>query len=236
MRTLPLLFILAVATCALSPQDTQKTSVGQSGVYGVQLSSRLNVSSQSDLGQQLSAAFTAGTAHPANAANCAQMLALGARGAGATAGPDYLQQRSTLVQCAILQELRGARPANSSFVAGLKWDESILPLLPPQLAINVSNENIRAAGAAAKANKSWADTDKTATASTDAPDRVIVKGQGFIVRLILWGRGDLNGDGVQDLLVQTLDTLTEGTYRYTRLFILTRRSADGKLSVVRELL
>ena len=118
----------------------------------------------------------------------------------------------------------------------MKWDESILPLLPPQLAINVSDESIRAADAAAKANKSWADIDKTATASADGPDRVMVKREGFIVRLILWGRGDLNGDGVQDLLVQTLDTLTEGTYRYTRLFILTRKSADGKLSVVRELL
>jgi hypothetical protein len=118
----------------------------------------------------------------------------------------------------------------------LKWDGSVLPLLPPQLAINVSDESIRAAEAAAKANKSWANTDKTASASADAPDRVIVRGDGFIVRLILWGRGDLNGDGVQDLLVQTLDTLTGGAYRYTRLFILTRKSADGKLSVVRELL
>jgi len=236
MRTLPLLFILAGASCALPPQDTQKTATRQGRGFAVQFSSRLNASSQSDLDQQLTAAFADGTAHPANVGNCAEMLALGARGAGSIAGPDYLQQRSTLVQCTVLQELRGATPAGSSFVAALKWDESILPLLPPQLAINVSDESIRAAEAAAKANKSWADTDKTATAGTDGPDRVMVKGDGFIVRLILWGRGDLNGDGVQDLLVQTLDTLTEGTYRYTRLFILTRKSADGKLSVVRELL
>jgi hypothetical protein len=228
MRTLPLLFILGAASCELSPQDTQKTAV--------QLSSRLNASSQSDLNQQLTTAFTDGTAHPANVHNCLEMLALGARGAGSTADPDYLQQRATLVQCTILQELRGATPASASFVAALKWDESVLPLLPPQLAINVSDESIRAAEAAAKVNKSWADADKTATASADGPDRVMVKGEGFIVRLILWGRGDLNGDGVQDLLVQTLDTLTEGTYRYTRLFILTRKDADGKLSVVRQVL
>ncbi|MGA3236191.1 MAG: hypothetical protein ABSG03_07810 [Bryobacteraceae bacterium] len=236
MRTLPLLLVLAAASCALSPQDTPGTSARPSGGFAVQLSSRLNASSQSDLDQQLTAAFTEGTAHPANVRNCVEMLALGARGAGSTADPEYLQQRSTLVQCTVLQALRGAKPASSSFVAALKWDESILPLLPPQLAINVSDESIRAADAAAKANKSWADIDKTATAGADGPDRVMVKGEGFIVRLILWGRGDLNGDGVQDLLVQTLDTLTEGTYRYTRLFILTRKSADGKLSVVRELL
>jgi hypothetical protein len=236
MRTLPLLSVLAAASCALTPQDTQKSSGQQSGDYAVQLSSRLNVSSQSDLDQRLQAAFSDGTAHPAGVRNCVEMLALGARGAGSTAGRDYLEQRSTLVECTIFQQLRRAAPARSSFVAALKWDGGILPLLPPQLAINVSNENTRAAEAAAAAGRSWADTDKTASASVDAPDRVIVKGDAFIVRLILWGRGDLNGDGVQDLLVQTLDTLTEGTFRNTRLFILTRRSADGRLSVVRQLL
>lgn len=210
MRTLAPLFILL-----LSPQ---------SGVYPVQLSSRLNA----DLERQLRAAFPDGAAHPVNARNCVEMLAL--------AGRDNLEQRSTLVQCTILQELRSAAPARSSFVAALKWDESILPLLPPQLAINVSGESTRAAQAAAVAGKSWTDADKTATASLDGPDRVMVIGDGFIVRLILWGRGDLNSDGLQDLLVQTLDTLTEGTYRYTRLFILMRKSANGKLSVVRELL
>jgi hypothetical protein len=228
--------MLAAASCAQSPQQTSGNSAGQSLTYAVQLSSRLNASSQSDLDQQLSAPFTNGTAHPADVRNCVEMLAPGPRGAGSTAGPDYLQERATLVQCTILQELRGAKPVSSSFVATLKWDDSILPLLPPQLAVNVSNENIRAAEAAAKANKSWADIDKTATASANGPDSVMVKGEGYIVRLILWGRGGLNGDGAQDLLVQTLDTLTEGTYRYTRLFILTRTSADGKLTVVRQLL
>ena len=132
MRTLPLLLVLAAASCALSPQDTPGTSARPSGGFAVQLSSRLNASSQSDLDQQLTAAFTEGTAHPANVRNCVEMLALGARGAGSTADPEYLQQRSTLVQCTVLQALRGAKPASSSFVAALKWDESILPLLPPQ--------------------------------------------------------------------------------------------------------
>ena len=40
----------------------------------------------------------------------------------------------------------------------------------------------------------------------------------------------------QDLLVQTLDTLTEGTYRNTRLFVLTRKNSKSRLSVVKQLL
>jgi hypothetical protein len=209
----------------------------QGRVYPVQLSPRLKASSPSDLDQQLRAAFADGAAHPANARNCAELLALGTRDGDASGGArEHLEQRSTLMQCTILQELRNAAPSRSSFVDTLNWDGSVWPLLPPQLAINVSNEKISAALAAAAAGKSWSDTDQSATATADGPDRVMVKGNGFIVRLVLWGRGDLNGDGVQDLLVQTLDTLTEGTYRYARLYILTRKTANGKLSVVRELL
>jgi hypothetical protein len=87
MRTLPLppLVIVAGACCALSPQDNQRTSTQPSGVYAVQISSQLNASSQSDLDQQLTAAFTGGAAHPADVRNCAEMLAQGARGAGSNA-------------------------------------------------------------------------------------------------------------------------------------------------------
>ena len=74
------------------------------------------------------------------------------------------------------------------------------------------------------------------SASAKGADRIIVSGKEFREQLILWGRGDFNGDGNEDLLVQSLDTLTEGTYRNTRLFVLTRKSADAALSVVRELL
>ena len=75
-----------------------------------------------------------------------------------------------------------------------------------------------------------------ATATVSGPDQLLVKGKGFTERLILWGRGDLDQDGREDLLVQTLDTLTEGTYRNTRLFVLTRKSPTAPLSVVKQLL
>ena len=132
--------------------------------------------------------------------------------------------------------MQQAKAATSSHVAKLKWNEQVLPLLPPQLAINVSADAVRKAEAAAAKGQSWPDFDKSATASADGEDQIVVQGEGFMERLILWGRGDLNGDGVEDLLVQSLDTLTQGTYRNTRLFILTRKTAGGKLSLVRMLL
>ena len=44
------------------------------------------------------------------------------------------------------------------------------------------------------------------------------------------------GDSVQDLLVQTVDWMSQGGYRNTRLFVLTRKNAESKLSVAKQLL
>jgi len=111
-----------------------------------------------------------------------------------------------------------------------------MPLLPPQLAINVSKQSILKAKVASARGARWVDIDPTATATVSGPDQLLVSGNAFTERLILWGRGDFNHDGTEDLLVQTLDTLTEGTYRNTRLFVLTRHTPTGRLSVVKQLL
>jgi hypothetical protein len=237
-----LLGVVLIWAPLVRSHDEQPAPARKSG-YAVQYSSRLNLSSASEIDKRLHAAFAEGTAHPAGVDNCVQLLAkCGPASHGncdgrssSTSKRDLQAQKSTLVDCFILRELQHATRATSSHVAELKWDDHILSLLPPQLAINVSAESLRKAKVAATRGQSWPDFDKSATASTDGPDQIVVQGDGFRERLILWGRGDFNGDGVEDLLVQSLDTLTEGTYRNTRLFILTRKTPRGKLSLVRAL-
>ena len=206
----------------------------------VQYSPRLKVSSRQELEERLHAPFAEGVAHPAGVSNCVQLLERRGR-TPQTKGSDRLAQaeRSTVADCLVLQELWNAQPARSSYLHGLPWKAAPLwPLLPPQLAITVSAESERAARAAAGRGQTWRDFDSSAAAETGTkgPDEIVVTGKGFLERLILWGRGDFNGDGFEDLLVQSLDTLTEGTYRNTRLFVLTRRTANGPLSLVRSLL
>ena len=138
-----------------------------------------------------------------------------------------------MAECVAMSELRRAVPARSSFVRNLPWNEHVLPLLPPQLAITVSGESERAAKAAAGRGQTWLNLDPSITARPKGPETIVVTGSGFREQLIFWGRGDFSGDGAEGLLVQSLDTLTEGTYRNTRLFVLTRRKPDGPLSLVR---
>jgi len=235
MRT-ALWLLLGAALSGVGAEDPQHSASGNHS-YPVWLSSRLEASSQADLGRRMNTAFAAGMAHPAGVNNCSELLAKGRETLFAEAsGPDAQALKSTLANCLVLQALRDAAPTDSSHVADLKWDQSVMPLLPPELAINVSNQSIRSAKAASARGARWADMDRTATASASGPDQIVVKGKGFTERLILWGRGDFNHDGKDDLLVQTLETLTEGTYRNTRLFVLTRNSGTARLSVVKQLL
>jgi hypothetical protein len=205
----------------------------QSSPFAVQYGARLKVSSPSELDQRLQAPFTKGIAHPAGVSNCAQLLTPRGRASQTKApGTEFQEERSTMMDCLALQKLRNAMPARTSYVRDLAWDAHVLPLLPPQLAITVSKETERAANDAASRGRNWVDFDPSATASSDGPDQIEVTGKGFIQRLILWGRGDFNGDGIEDLLVESLDTLTGGSYRSLRLFVLTRRNASAGLSVV----
>jgi len=95
---------------------------------------------------------------------------------------------------------------------------------------NVSDESVNKAKAASARGRSWPDEDPTAKAVTARSDEIVVTGTGFKETLVLWGRGDFDGDGRQDLLVETRDTLTEGTYRNLRLFVLSRETPTARLS------
>ncbi len=231
MQTLRL-FGLGICSFLLPAQNpTRGASVP------LQYNSRLNVSSRAELNGRLHAAFSEGTAHPPGVSNCAQLIAeRGHARPAQTSDRGTQAERSTMADCLVLDKLGRAAPARSSYLNNLHWDEHVLPLLPPQLAITVSAQSERAAQAAAGQGQNWPAFDPSATASAKGPDDIVVTGKGFREELILWGRGDFNGDGTQDLLVQSLDTLIEGTYRNTRLFVLTRRKADGPLSLVRLLL
>jgi len=231
MRTHRLVGVCAVGLFFLSVQNLTRAA---SDELQVEYNARLGVTSRADLDQRLRAHFAVGTAHPTGILNCEELLSKQGRQA-ASRGSQTMH--STLVDCLVFSELRGALPAHSSFLRELKWDEQVLRLLPPQLAISVSAESKRAAETAANQGRNWQDVDPSvaASAGSKGPEEIVVTGNGFSERLILWGRGDFDGDGIEDLLVQSFDTLTEGTYRNTRLFVLTRRSAGGHFSLVRSL-
>jgi hypothetical protein len=61
-----------------------------------------------------------------------------------------------------------------------------------------------------------------------------VKGKDWTTDLDILARGDLNGDGVDDLLVATVSTGSEGSWSEVRLRLLSSVPGDPVLHVVKE--
>lgn len=208
-------------------------AIGQK--FPIEYGSRLQVTSRAGLETLFHAPFGRATA-PAGIKNCSELIANHSLEHQAKGNIEFQAQQSTRARCLVMDQLRRAKPSRVSFVHGLALDAALLKILPPQVTITASDEMARKAAAAAANGKSYLDFDPSANATAKGPDELAINGEGFTQTLILWGTGDFTGDGVEDLLVQSSDAFTEGTYKAIRLFMLTRRAATGMLTVVRELI
>ena len=139
------------------------------------------------------------------------------------------------LRCGTLELLRRARPAQISHVRDLRWNESLLPLLPSIIATAVSRDEERALAAAMKEGKSLIEyVPSVHLRATREPEVIeVLEGDGtwmVIVRAEAWG--DFNADGTDDLVVSVINGATQGTYSTTRLMTLTRSNDVERLRLV----
>jgi hypothetical protein len=130
--------------------------------------------------------------------------------------------------------LAQAKPSRVSYLADFKFDEQSMTKLPPTLGIHVSEESLERARLAESKGKSWADTDPDARIKPYGVFAATVRGKDFLEKLEIEARGDFNGDGIEDIVIRTGDALLQGTYRATRVFILTRRKPGEKLTTLQQ--
>lgn len=133
-------------------------------------------------------------------------------------------------RCIPLRVLQKAQPSRDSYVRNFHWTDGALAELPV-LFLPVEAET--AAEAAARASKTWKENEPTAkvtkadgnTLQVDVPDI-------WECSLDVVARGDFNGDGVEDLLVQGYRQAVGGTYKEFPLFILTRGKGETRLRLL----
>jgi hypothetical protein len=124
--------------------------------------------------------------------------------------------------------LETAIPARQSFVRGLRPGGDLVRLLPLDIA-PMPGEESNAAADAIKQHKSWLEiypqtriTEKTGT------DLSLRMGQDELSLTIL-AYGDFNHDGFDDMLVCYSQRVTDGTFYYSGLAVLTRTNASDCL-------
>jgi len=167
------------------------------------------------------------------ATDCVSLLALRARGFSGKGDFGFAQERYLGAQCLTLTTLRDAgRPVVVQTAFALT--PASVDVLPPTLAMALSGVDYDAAKRAEAEGKSWRMYQPGLSAAMDHDTLIVRDGTG-VVRARVYADGDFTGDGEQGLIVATGETVTDGTYSNTKLFLLARRGSLDRFTTVRRL-
>lgn len=150
--------------------------------------------------------------------------------------PMYSLFQARALDCQAMALTLAARPAAVSHLRTLAFDEALPDALPWQVAMITSG----------------AEAERIATARPQATWRQVLfepltefsscgtycgryGDPAQLQAVMLVARGDFDGDGIEDMLLGSSDAAKGGSYRATRMLLLTRREPGDRVEVVREL-
>ena len=208
----------------------------RSAADGIWWTGKLQLSDLAQLPQRLNAPFedkipVSKGSRSAVAGNCADYLLYVPQGFEPASDMEGRVLRSWGVDCDALKALEHVRAAKRSFLKGFVLNASALRSLPPEMSTSLSNDAAESAKRADAEGLSWAAFRRGAKAEQQG-DKLVIADGSTRTTLEIYARGDFNGDGLEDLLVRDDSSVVRGTYTDSRLFVLTRRSPAGRLSIV----
>jgi hypothetical protein len=206
--------------------------------HPVEWSPALGLGSAADIGQALEKPFDSPTTvnkgtQSAVVSNCNQYLKYRALGFAARSDRDASVLKSRGVDCQALRALRQAKPARVSHVSDFHLDAKAPGLLPATLAPSLSSDEEQTVKDAAARGLSWLDYQPKLT-SKPGERQLSVTADDTTTKLEIYGRGDFNNDGIEDILIRADVSLAAGSYTNSRLFLLTREKDEGRLRLIRE--
>src|SRR5580698_6717478 len=166
-------------------------------------------------------------------ANCASLLRYRDLGFTPSSDRDASVVQSMAVDCLAIQAIQLAKPAHVSFLRTFRLGPDALGLLPPDLAPVISSTDRENARRASAKGLFWKQFHPAATATPEGNALAVLEDDTRTL-VKIYGRGDFNRDGIDDLLVRVDTAALHGTYRTSRLLLLTRIRAKGPIKTIRE--
>jgi hypothetical protein len=227
--------VLCIAACAVLSGFSPPAKVWWEKVWWAK---ELNLVNLSDIDAALGKPFdervnVVSGSNRASVGNCAEYLKYSDQGYKPASDFELRVLESLGADCRALALLKNAAPAKVSYLADFRLDKSAPAQLPAQFAVSVSPQEVRSAAAAERAGKSWQQYQPELKLN-EGSTGLRVEAGGMRSDLQLYARGDFNGDGIEDLLIRDDFAALQGTYAGTRLFLLTRRSGQRVLEVLKE--
>jgi hypothetical protein len=146
---------------------------------------------------------------------------------------DWQVYRRRVVACRIVVAIQSATPARVDYLGAFSLDNARLKEIPAALIPTPSpgeEEQLKRASARGVSWKRW---DRKVRVTGTSADGVNVTGSDTWCFLVFGGRGDVDGDGIEDLILLRWGGGNEGTWQSTAGFVLTRRSPRGRVELIK---
>ena len=148
---------------------------------------------------------------------------------------DYHAFEAVYVRCRVIAELPALKPAIVSHLGIFPLDDARLRELPALLIPVASRAQRKALEAATAKGTTWAEKERGVRITKQRDGRVLVESKTSRCFLEVFARGEVNGDGVEDVYLWRSGGGQRGTWASTEVFILTRRTETGRLEIVRRI-
>ena len=140
---------------------------------------------------------------------------------------------ATIVGCRLTLAVQEARPARVDHVGGFPLDNAALKVIPAAVIPTPSYDEEALLKKASARGVSWKGWDRRIRVTKTSGKGVTVESPDTNCFLEIYGRGDFNDDGIEDVLLWRDGGGQEGTWNSTAGFILTRRSPRGRVEIIK---
>lgn len=168
--------------------------------------------------------------------SCAEYLALQGQEIWPAYYPDGPAFMTLAMMCKASQAIGSAEPAERSYIRSLAFDRTLPDRLPWQIAMIISGRE-RERIAERRPEASWREvTTALPVTKFESCGKYcgVYDDAGGSQEVRLVARADFDGDGIEDLLVSSDNAAKGGSYRATRMFVLTRRQSQGEIELIHE--
>jgi hypothetical protein len=176
-----------------------------------------------------------GSISETSAVNCVELERWVAAGFYGIGSNGIGRQAYNQALCRGIEAMRRAQPAETSYLRDFVLDEEAMHLLPAMVRISPSCDFLCRQRVANERRSPLSRFEPVirVTVKSDEEIRIRTIDRGSMVTIL--GRGDFNGDGLDDLLVLINDGSISGTWGGAELYLLTRDAPDAVLFVAEEL-
>ncbi len=164
--------------------------------------------------------------------SCESLLKLTDEGHSAITTNDLHAQNLLLSECRAIAMLGRAKPARVSHLRDFVMSAGALDYLPALVNLYPSCELICYAVAANERGIPFTKFETPLVVDVESDDEMTVWTTGWVLTLTVIGRGDVTGDGIDDMLLLASGHATEGTLGAANFFVVTREMPGAVLRVI----